>query len=246
MPTRRSQHNIKDDLMAVRLDQLVLMNDLQVRVQLNPQMVREYAQIFRDVPEEQCTCPAITVYMHNGSYVVADGFHRVTGARQAGRTTLNAYIRQGTLDEAWVDAVTINLKHGMQYTVADRRKIVNWFLDHPRYSKLSTRDIAKLTGNMIPHSTVAHIKNSRKLRDLQDLSNLDEESPRVPSVHEQLRQVDRAYSRMKDAAALIIGVAQQMSDAPPALAPCVLAVQESVARLATVLEEMQDVEDGDE
>ena len=45
---------------------------------------------------------------------------------------------------------------------------------------------------------------------------------------------------------LIIGVAQQMSDAPPALAPCVLAVQESLARLATVLEEMQDVEDGDE
>ena len=78
------------------------------------------------------------------------------------------------------------------------------------------------------------------------MSKLDDESPRVPSVHEQLRQVDRAYSRMKDAAAIIIGVAQQMSDAPPALAPCVLAVQESVARLATVLEEMQDVEDGDE
>ena len=84
MPTRRSQHNLKDDLMAVRLDQLVLMNDLQVRVQLDPQIVRDYAKIFQEVSEEQCTCPAITVYMHNGSYVVADGFHRVTAARQAG------------------------------------------------------------------------------------------------------------------------------------------------------------------
>lgn len=232
--------------MAVRLDQLVLTNDLQVRVQLNPQMVREYAQIFRDVPEEQCTCPPITVYMHNASYVVADGFHRVTAAKQAGRTTLNAYIRQGTMDDAWIDAVTINLKHGMQYTVADRRKIVNWFLDHPRYSKLSTRDIAKMTGNMIPHSTVASIKNSRKLRDLQTLSKLDEESPSVPSVHEQLRQMGRAYIRFKDAAAVIINVAQEMPDAPAALVPCVRAVRDDLARLAALMEELQAAEDSDE
>ena len=44
MPTRRSQHNLKDDLMAVRLDQLVLMNDLQVRVQLDPETVRDYGR----------------------------------------------------------------------------------------------------------------------------------------------------------------------------------------------------------
>jgi ASC-1-like (ASCH) protein len=186
--------------------------------------------------------------MHQGSYVVSDGFHRVTAARQAGRTTLNAYVRSGTtaeatLEEAWLRAMETNIRHGMPYTREDRQKIVHWFLDHPRYGKLPIRDIAKLTGNMVPPSTVANIRNRRKLQDLQALSNLDEVSPRVPSVHEQLRQMDQAYSRMRNAAAVIIGVAQQMSDAPKALAPCVLAAQESLARLAQVLEEMQDAED---
>ena len=110
--------------------------------------------------------------MHQGSYVVADGFHRVTAAKQAGRTTLNAYIRQGTLDEAWLMPSTINLKHGKQYTVADRQKIVNWFLDHPRYGKLLDPRHRQTDRQHIPHSTVANISNRRKLRDLQDLSKL--------------------------------------------------------------------------
>ena len=248
MASRRSSHNTKDDLQAVRLEQLVLLDDLQVRVQLDPQTVRTYKQIFQDVPEDQCTCPPITVYLHQGSYVVADGFHRVTAARQAGRTTLPAYVRPATantLDDAWLSAMETNIRHGMPYTREDKQKIVAWFLDHPRYGKRSTRDIAAMTGHHIPHSTVANIRKRREMQELQQVSKLDNLSFARPPRAEQLRQVERAYSRLTDAVAVILGVADELPDAPQELGTCGRAVRESVARLATVMEQLQD-EDEDE
>lgn len=247
VPTKRSQLNTQADLLAVRLDQLVLMPDLQVRVRIDPQLVHTYAQIFREVPEEQCTCPPISVYMHNGSYVVADGFHRVTAARQANRTTLNAYVRTGTLEEAWLYGMEQNLRYGMQYTREDKQKIVTWFLDHPRYGKYSVRDIAALMGNMIPPSTVANIRNRRKAQVLQAASKLDDEAERRTSsnLDELRRQVQRAYTRMEDAAAVVIGVAHDLEGDQASLVSCVRAVRESVARLKREIDELFDVESAD-
>ena len=246
MPPRRSQPNTQANLHAVRLDQLVLMQDLQVRVQLDPQTVRTYREIFRTVPEDQCTCPPISVYLHQGSYVVADGFHRVTAARQAGRTTLNAYVREGSLDDAWQYAVDTNLKHGMPYSREDKQKIVLWYLNHERYGSYSTRDIAKLTGNMIPHSTVANIRNRQKLEVLQDASNLDEVSRGRPSLDEQLRQVERAYGRMQDSAAVMIGVAQELPGGGEGLLAYVTEVRQSLARLKAYVDRLEDLEDSED
>jgi hypothetical protein len=177
MPPRRSKHNTQADFQVVRLDQLVLLDALQVRVQLNHTTVATYAGIFREVSAEQCTCPPITVFLQDDAYVVADGFHRVHAARQAGRTTLNAYVRTGgTKDEAWLFAMETNITHGMPYTREDKEKIVTWLLDHPRYGSLPTRAIAAMTGNLITHATVANIRNRRHERDLEVLSKLDKTS----------------------------------------------------------------------
>ena len=243
MASRRSPHNTKDDLQAIRLDQLVLLDDLQVRVHLDMQTVRTYQQIFEDVPEDTCTCPPITVYLHQGSYVVSDGFHRTTAAKRAGRTTLNAYVRPGTattLDDAWLSAMESNIRHGMPYTREDKTKIVVWFLEHPRYGRYSDRDIAKMTGNHIPHSTINNIRNRRKLKELQEVSKLDSPSSGRLPLPERLKQVDRAYRRMQDAAAIILGVAQELPDAPAELAACVQAVRDALGRLASVMEQLQD------
>jgi ParB-like chromosome segregation protein Spo0J len=237
MPRSRSTANTKDNFQVLRLDQLVLMHDLQVRVALNPDTVRDYERIFREVPEEKCTCPPLLVYLHQGSYVVADGFHRVTAARKAGRTTLNAFVHTGSLDDAWMQAVNHNLRHGMQYTRADRQKIVNWFLDHERYGKLSARDIAALTGNMVPHSTIANIRKRRKLQVLEEASKLDMDSPRQPTLADQVQQVRRAHSRLSDAAAIIFGVAKDVPDAPPSLGRAVLAARQAFAQLAQIIED---------
>jgi hypothetical protein len=241
MPRGRSQLNTKDDLQAIRLDQLVLLEDLQVRAQLDMQTVRAYEQMFKEVPEDQCTCPPITVFLHQGSYVVSDGFHRTTAAKRAGRTTLNAYVRPGTantLDDAWLCAMETNIRHGMPYTREDKQKIVTWFLEHPRYATLSNRDIAALTGHHIPHSTVANIRNRRKFKALEEVSKLDSPSSGRPPLAERLRQVDRAYLRMQDAAAVMCGVAQELPDAPPEFAQCVQAVRDALGRLAKVVERL--------
>jgi hypothetical protein len=246
MPTKRTQRNTQADLQAVRLDQLVLTPELQVRVRLDPHLVSQYEQIFREVPEEQCTCPPISVYLHNGSYVVADGFHRVTAARRAGRTSLNAYVRNGTMEEAWMYGMEQNLRYGMQYSREDKQKIVTWFLDHPRYGSYSSRDIAALCGNMIPHSTVANIRNRRKAQLLEQQYNLDDNSQWHSSfkLDEQRRQVERAYSRIQDGAAVLLGVAQELGGDQAALVACVRGVRESLTRLKDVIDQLlEDEED---
>jgi hypothetical protein len=243
MPSRRSQHNTKENLTAVRLDQLVLLDTLQVRVRLDLQAVRTYRQIFEDVPEDKCTCPPITVYLHQGSYVVADGFHRVTAARQAKRTTLNAYVREGSLDDAWLSAMETNIRHGMPYTREDKQKIVTWFLDHPRYGSGSARDIAALTGHLIPHSTVANIRNRRKMQELQVLSKLDTGAAGRPTLAEQRRQMQRAYSRLTDAAAIMLGVAHEIPDTPAEVTACVREVRDALTRLQAVMAQLDDEDD---
>ena len=90
MPPRRTQHNTQDNLQVIRLDQLALLDQLQMRVQTDPALVEQYRHIFVEVGEEHCTCPPISVYLHQGSYVVSDGHHRVAAARKAGWTTLRA------------------------------------------------------------------------------------------------------------------------------------------------------------
>jgi ParB-like nuclease domain len=159
MTAHPAPRHTTDDLQVLRLDQLVLLNELQVRVQLDPETVREYTQLFRDVPADKCTCPPITVYRHEDAYVVSDGFHRVTAAKRAGRTTLNAYVHTGTLDDAWLNGMQTNIAHGKPYSRDDKQKIVLWLLNHPRYGTYSTRDLAALAGNMVAHGTVANLRN---------------------------------------------------------------------------------------
>src|SRR5262249_38703482 len=148
VPTKRSQLNTQADLLAVRLDQLVLMPDLQVRVRIDPQLVHTYAQIFREVPEEQCTCPPISVYMHNGSYVVADGFHRVTAASARICTTLTVYLRQATWEDAWLCGKEQNWPCGLPYPRENKQKIAPLFLNLPRSGTLPWRHNAPPLGTI--------------------------------------------------------------------------------------------------
>src|SRR5262249_52561930 len=162
VPTKRSQLNTQADLLAVRLDQLVLMPDLQVRVRIDPQLVHTYAQIFREVPEEQCTCPPISVYMHNGSYVVADGFHRVTAARQANPPPRSADVRTGRGGGAWLRGMKQNLPHAMQPPREKKKKPPPWFRHHPRYGNSPARDTPPLRGKITPPPPAPNTRNRRK------------------------------------------------------------------------------------
>ena len=243
---RREPYNTTDDLQVVHLDDLVLLDELQVRVRLDPHTVQTYSDIFRNVPQDKCTCPAIVVYKHQGALVVSDGHHRVAAAKLAKRTTLKAYVRQGSLDEAWLSAMQTNIRHGMPYTREDKQKIITWFLDNPRYSDRSSRQIAELCGNLVPHTTVQNIRNRQKIKRLEQVSKLNSRSPGGPSRAEQVNQMARAQVRIRDAAALILGAALDMPDAPEAIRQYAREIREAAIRLTAVLAEFTQGLDEDE
>jgi ParB-like chromosome segregation protein Spo0J len=199
----RTRHNTTENLQAVRLDQVHVLPEMQVRDKLDRDSLQGYERLFREVGEDKCQCPPITVYIQGEGdrtrYVLADGHHRVTAARRAGRTSLNAYIREGTLDAAFEYAVTYNLRHGLQYSRADKQRIVEWYLDHPTYGKLSAREIANRMGNMIPHTTVQNARNRRKSKDGEEAFNLNtgsgqaRERTRTEITRARVRRLDRIW-----------------------------------------------------
>jgi hypothetical protein len=136
--------------------------------------------------------------------------------------------------------VNHNLRHGLQYSPADRRKIVTWFLDHPRYGTLSARQIAALTGNLIPHSTVANIRKRRKMAPVEEVSNLDTRPDDRLTPAQQHQRLERAYGRMQDSAAFMIGVAQEMPEARPLLQPHIDRVRQALAGLKDALARLAD------
>ena len=77
---------------------------------------------------------------------LADGFHRVNAALNAGLTEIAADVRQGTLDDAKWHAAGANATHGLRRTNADKRKSVGLALSTERGRASSDRGIAEQCG----------------------------------------------------------------------------------------------------
>ena len=80
---------------------------------------------------------------------LADGFHRVGAAEDAGLTEIRAEIRQGDRRDALLYAVGANAEHGARRTNADKTRAVETLLADPEWSMKSDRWIAD-TANVSP------------------------------------------------------------------------------------------------
>lgn len=95
---------------------------VQVRVAgLDADTVAAYATVFGEGGE----FPPVVVFRdeRDGALYLADGFHRVAAARQAGLTEIAAEVRPGGLAGAIEYAEEANLTHGLNLTVRDKRAI---------------------------------------------------------------------------------------------------------------------------
>jgi hypothetical protein len=134
---------------AVVVDQVpvadvILDSDVQPRESISSQTIGEYA----DAMSEGKDFPAIVVYKDpdSGSLIAADGWHRVSAARQAGRTTIKAEVRTGTKRDAILYSVSANATHGLRRTDADKRRAVMRLLNDDEWSKWSASVIAEKAG----------------------------------------------------------------------------------------------------
>jgi hypothetical protein len=125
--------------------------EVQQREALDETRIRAYAALYR----EGHTLGEVMVFQQGSDFYVADGFHRIAAAIQAGLSTLAATIRPGTLRDAILYACGCNL-HGVPLTQADKRRRVLTMLADPEWQQWSDREIARHCG--VSHVFVAKLR----------------------------------------------------------------------------------------
>ena len=124
----------------------------QMRVEMKPDVVREYA----DDMAAGAVFPPVEVYYDGSIYWLAEGYHRVAAARLLDRETIDAEVLDGGERDAILHGIGSNASHGLRRTQADKRRAVERLLRDEEWSKWSNRKIAEAA--KVDHKTVATVR----------------------------------------------------------------------------------------
>ena len=138
--------------MNLKLTDIVTDAELQARERLSDEAIADYYNVIR----EGGKLPPITVFFDGTRYFLADGWHRYFAHKSAGMATIEVEVIKGTRREAQKYAMGANNTHGLQRTVADKRKAVTMAFDDIEWAELSSREIAKLCN--VSHTFVDKIR----------------------------------------------------------------------------------------
>jgi hypothetical protein len=121
-----------------KLSDLRLDGGTQPRIELNPEVIAEYAELLCN----DIKFPPITAYFDGVSYWLADGFHRYWAAYEA-KVELEINVINGTQRDAILHSVGANATHGLRRSNQDKRKAVTTLLQDNEWSQWSDRAIAR-------------------------------------------------------------------------------------------------------
>lgn len=139
---------------VLNLGALVLDPKLQSRTETNEQTIDDYA----DAIEMGDEFPPLLVYFDGTHYWLVDGYHRYHAHKKAGKAGVTCDVVNGTFTEAVLRAASVNTKHGMRRTHADKRKAVMTLLDDFQWSDWSNSEIARHCG--VSPTFVANLRDS--------------------------------------------------------------------------------------
>lgn len=124
-------------LAKIRLD-----GGTQARARTRQEVVDDYTDSLR----AGAVFPAVVTFFDDRDYWPGDGFHRIFAHKAAGRKTIAAEVRRGTVRDAILFAVGANVQHGLRPTPEDKRHAVGLLLADPEWSRWSNREIARRCG----------------------------------------------------------------------------------------------------
>jgi len=135
-------------------DDIVLDDSLQTRVDVNHDVVADYA----DALSRGDKLPPVKVCLIFDKYWCVDGFHSVLALHRA-NMQVEAIVVDKVKDPkaALAYAVAANRDHGLQRTPEDKAKVVELVLKDERWSNWANERIANLIG--IGHDTIRIIRN---------------------------------------------------------------------------------------
>ena len=119
---------------------------------LNDGIVSEYAEAML----EGAKFPPVIVYRDGAVHWLADGYHRLEAAEEAGKKNIAAEIRDGTKRDATLFACSANRDHGLRRTWADVRRAITTLVQDAEWGLMANRLIAEKVG--CSDKTVAAIR----------------------------------------------------------------------------------------
>lgn len=111
----------------------------QPRAGLDDKTVADYAE---DV-KNGTTFPPVVVFHDGSNHWLADGFHRLTAYRVAGKQRIPAEVKAGTLRDAQLYSVGANATHGLRRSRDDKRRAVEMLLTDAEWGQWADREIAR-------------------------------------------------------------------------------------------------------
>lgn len=116
----------------------------QMRVQMSPETVRDYAEQMRNGLWDDARPVCVVFYDEaEDCFWLADGFHRLAAFEECGFQLVKADVRNGTRRDAVLEAARANALHGLPRTTADKRRAIETLLADPEWSQWSNREIAR-------------------------------------------------------------------------------------------------------
>jgi uncharacterized ParB-like nuclease family protein len=119
---------------------------IQPRERLDVSTVQAYTETYREAEPDQEPFPPLDVFAVDGTYYVADGFHRLAAAREAGRESLSCQVHQGSTRDAMVFACFANVRRGLRYQHGDWGRILERLLADPEIAQRGDRQLATELG----------------------------------------------------------------------------------------------------
>ena len=130
---------------------------------------------YRDAMEAGATFPPVHVVEDGDNLWLVDGFHRVAAAQALGRKTIEANVREGTLEEAQWLACSAN--RGLLRNHKDKRAAIVAALKHPRSRGLSDRAIAMHCG--VGHQLAGDVRREFAPQNMESLEVYDSSSSKL-------------------------------------------------------------------
>jgi ParB-like chromosome segregation protein Spo0J len=142
--------------------------------------------------------PPIVVFLdREGTFWLADGFHRTAGAERAGLTEIAADVRAGGRHDALLYAASANSMHGVRRTSKDKRRAVELVLQE--FPHATDRWVAERCG--VDHKTVGAVRRMRRLGEFPqaklESASIDAEAAASFDTERELERVARALGAVE-------------------------------------------------
>lgn len=133
----------------------------QSRAAMDNDTIAEYTEAWKNGEK----FPPISVYWDGEFFWCDDGHHRTISAKLAGKTTINADVKDGTRRDAILASAGANARHGLKRSNADKRRAALILLNDEDWSKWSDRAIAEMVG--VSNRFVSNIRNELSVQRSQ-------------------------------------------------------------------------------